>query len=286
MPKVVFGLILVFIWISGVVAQTTPALYFPIDAEDVIKLDTSNLPTHFFGKDFPEQLSVFVENEEGDYPLKNAIQGRYKRQGQYLVFKPFFPFEYGTMYMIRTLKVDTDTFSYQKFCLGVKSSAEKAHVLGIFPSSKVLPENLLRFYVYFNTPMQKGEAWKYIQLIDEEGKVDEHAFMVFKQELWSADGKRLTVFFDPGRIKRGVSSNLEEGPALLEGKRYVLSISADWPDVYGQSLTKKGQKEIEVGKAYRNKILLKKWLLKKPKANSYEALEISFDRIMDHALIS
>ena len=34
--------------------------------------------------------------------------------------------------------------------------------------------------------------------------------------------KRFTLFFDPGRIKRGLLSQQELGIALHEGKRYTL----------------------------------------------------------------
>lgn len=139
--------------------------------------------------------------------------------------------------------------------------------------------------VYFNTPMKKGQALKHIQLIDAEGNIDNHAFMEFKQELWSRDGKRLTVLFDPGRIKRGVATNMLRGPALLRGKQYNLSISGAWQDVYGQQLSEETTKEIEVVHAYRHQIKVNEWVIDKPKANCHDTLTIQFDRIMDHALI-
>ena len=95
---------------------------------------------------------------------------------------------------------------------------------------------------------------KHIQLIDSEGNTDNHAFMEFKQELWSADGKRLTILFDPGRIKRGVSTNMELGSALLEDNKYQLTISGAWKDVHGQELSVKTTKEFAVIKAYRQHI--------------------------------
>jgi hypothetical protein len=47
---------------------------------------------------------------------------------------------------------------------------------------------------------------------------------------------RLTLFIDPGRIKRGVLPLEEVGPALEEGKRYTLMIDRDLKDGTGNPL--------------------------------------------------
>ena len=133
--------------------------------------------------------------------------------------------------------------------------------------------------------MKKGQALTHIQLVDAAGKIDNQAFMEFKQELWSADGKRLTLLFDPGRIKRGVSTNLDLGPALLEGNQYQLSIAANWQDVHGQDLAIEFTKEFKVVKAYREQISVKELAILEPKGKSLDSLRIRFNRIMDHALI-
>ena len=116
--------------------------------------------------------------------------------------------------------------------------------------------------------MKKRQALKHIKLIDEEGNIDNYVFMEFKQELWSADGKRLTLLFDPGRIKRGVSTNILQGLALIKGKNYKLSISGDWQDVHGQQLTMNTIKEFVVGNGYRQHIKTNDWFIDVPKLNS------------------
>jgi len=231
-----------------------------------------------------QYLAVFVKNETAAYN-QNAIQGRYWIQEDYLVFSPYFPFEKDLTYVVRKKCGATYGFSYQSFQLETRRNIEPAKVTGIYPSGDQLPENLLRFYIYFNTPMKNGEVLKHIYLTDAEGNIDHHAFMEFKQELWSPDGKRLTVLFDPGRIKRGVSTNLEMGPALLNGKSYQLKISNEWKDVYGQPLSEKTIKSFLVKDACRHQIKIINWHVSEPKANSYDELSIHFDRVMDHALI-
>lgn len=266
-------------------AQTEPTIILPTEPNGTVQLNIfafKNAEVESFGYEY---LSVFVKGEgEKNSPI--AVQGRHTVEGDYLVFSPYFPFEKGMTYVVKAQNVDTDSgHSFQSFQVGKKQTFDKAKVISIYPSSNELPENLLRFYIYFNTPMQKGQALKYIQLVDSAGNIDAHAFMEFKQELWSPDGKRLTVLFDPGRIKRGVSTNLEMGPALLNGKRYQLKISNEWKDVYGQPLSQEKTKSFLVKNAYRHQIEIINWRLSEPKANSYDELSIHFDRVMDHALI-
>ena len=270
---------------SAVFSQTPSPLILPNEVNGTVQLNISTLPNLDAEKSGYEYLAVFVQ-PEGEELGSNAVQGRHTLEGEYLVFAPYFPFERGMTYVVRTKQADTDSnYSYHSFQPGKKQAVEKAAVLSIYPTADELPENLLRFYFYFHTPMKKGQALDHIRLTDAAGNVDKRAFMEFKQELWSPDGKRLTILFDPGRIKRGVSTNMELGPALTEGKQYHLSISAAWQDVYGQALSVETKKEFVVGKAYRQAINVHEWEIHTPEANSLEALGLQADRIMDHALV-
>ena len=50
------------------------------------------------------------------------------------------------------------------------------------------------------------------------------AFLALDQELWDPVRRRITLLFDPGRVKRGVRTNLESGAPLVAGRRYRLVI--------------------------------------------------------------
>ena len=271
---------------SGVVAQATPELVLPEDKHGIVKVKRSSFSSQEEEVLHYDDLAVFVKNDRNTY-TSNAIQGKHRIDGNYLTFKPYFPFEYGMNYVVRTSnKKSAKTYTYQSFQIEKERTVEQAAVVAIYPSANQLPENLLRFYIYFNTPMKKGQALKQIQLVDEEGGIDQYAFMEFKQELWSADGKRLTLLFDPGRIKRGLSTNELRGPALLAGKPYELIISGDWKDVYGQPLSISLTKKIEVVSPYHLPITLSNWRINPPRKNSHDKLTLHFDRIIDHALLS
>jgi len=269
---------------SKLFSQTEAALILPTEPNGTAKLAIPAF-THLDAGDIGYKLLAVFVQEEGERQGTIPVQGNHIVKGDYLIFSPFFPFERGITYAVRTKLVDPDnTYSYQSFLLAKNQILDQAKVVEIYPSGPQLPENLLRFYIYSNTPMKKGNALKYIHLTNAAGKIDAHAFMEFKQELWSPDGKRLTILFDPGRIKRGVSTNRELGPALVEGTSYQLTISGDWQDVYGQELLAEITKEFTVVQPHRQQLNAEEWEIHKPTVNTYESLRIVFDRTIDHAL--
>ena len=72
--------------------------------------------------------------------------------------------------------------------------------------------------------MSRGGIYEHIRLLDASGKAIELPFLEIDEELWDPAMTRLTLFIDPGRIKRGVRPLEEIGPALEEGKAYTLVI--------------------------------------------------------------
>jgi hypothetical protein len=55
----------------------------------------------------------------------------------------------------------------------------------------------------------------------------EGPFLPLDYEFWNADRTRFTVFFDPGRVKKGILPNTQMGRALEVGKSYTLD-PAQW----------------------------------------------------------
>src|SRR5207247_6148629 len=102
-----------------------------------------------------------------------------------------------------------------------RASIPTTVVTHVYPSADVLPENLLKFYVHFSAPMSRGHIYDYMHLRDDAGKEVEIPFL------------EITLFIDPGRIKRGVQPLEEVGPALQEGRRYTLVIDQVWKDGAG-----------------------------------------------------
>ncbi len=90
-------------------------------------------------------------------------------------------------------------------------------VAKIYPAVDQVPANLLKFYLYFSAPMQRGQAWRHLHLLNGKGEAVDLPFLEIDQELWDPEHRRLTILFDPGRIKRGVLPREADGTALVPG---------------------------------------------------------------------
>lgn len=154
-------------------------------------------------------------------------------------------------------------------CLPFRLHAQS--VTSIEPSARVLPSNTLRFYITFNRPARGMVHQSAIKLFDSKHRPVENAFMDFGQELWSPDGKRLTVLFDPGKIKRGVEAPHTELSPLKEDESYRIAFG-------------KAQHAFRVGPAIREPIDPSSWVISVVRAPA-RTVDITFDRVMDAALL-
>jgi hypothetical protein len=145
----------------------------------------------------------------------------------------------------------------------------------ISPHATVLPANTLRFYIHFP---RSGEAHfdrDRLWLLDEGGGVVPDPFLVLSQELWSVDGRRLTVLMEPGRIKRGLGADPSHEPALVVGRTYSLVLTA-----LGQT----ARHTFGVSDAVLDAIDETHWRLDPPTAESRDPAVVHFERVMDAAL--
>jgi hypothetical protein len=154
----------------------------------------------------------------------------------------------------------------------------------VYPSVDVLPENQLKFYLQFSAPMSRGEVWQRIHLLDQNGKAVELPFLEIAQELWDRDYRRLTVLFDPGRIKRGLLPLEEVGPAIEDGKRYTLVIDKEWLDARGVPMQEGFRKPFRVGPSDRTAPDPATWRLNAPGVGTSDPLIVRFPESMDWAL--
>ena len=206
------------------------------------------------------------------------IFGSYSVENRDLVFRPRYPLTPGATYYATFGEVSAVIHGPQP------SQAAAARIIRMYPSSPVLPSNQLKLYILFSAPMKSEDFWPAIHLTDSNGTP---AYLPFVgQELWNKDYTRLTLIFDPGRIKRGVKPNVDLGPVLVEGKHYILTIDRGFKDANGQPLAEPFRHEFAVGPAERRGIDPKLWKLSEPKAGTADPLVITFDRPLDYALLS
>ncbi|GIS60615.1 MAG: hypothetical protein CM1200mP2_28400 [Planctomycetaceae bacterium] len=119
--------------------------------------------------------------------------------------------------------------------------------------------------------MQPGEIWGYFRLDDlDNNRPVPRPFR--HTELWSRDRKTLTLWFHPGRVKQGVNLNVELGAILVEGRRYRLNISGNWPSARGTPLGDDITRDFTAGPADHQQPDLAKWKVTVPAAHSSSPL--------------
>ncbi|CAM2068582.1 hypothetical protein SCOR_24645 [Sulfidibacter corallicola] len=154
-------------------------------------------------------------------------------------------------------------------------------VESIYPRVHTLPANQLKLYVGFSRPMTRGNAYRHIQLLDQDGQPAKAPFVVIQQELWDPEGKRLTLFFDPGRIKRGVEPRLSDGLPLKEGTRYTLTVAKEMIDGSAAPLVADHRFSFEVGPEDHDSPDPNRWQVSRPTPGTLEPLTLHFDEAVD-----
>ncbi len=229
-----------------------------------------------------EGESVFaVYAGDGDAP---PMLGSYSMENGALTFRPRFPPAPGVR--IRAVFHPPAGATVEAVFESDKPDlAATTRVDHVYPSSDVLPDNQLKFYVHFSAPMRRGDAWQLIHLLRQDGKPVLLPFLEVDQELWDRDYQRLTVLFDPGRIKRGLLPLDEVGPAIEDGKQYTLVIDQEWRDARGVPLAAGFRKVFRAGPADRTPPDPAQWRVTAPRAGTREALVVDFPKPLDYALL-
>jgi hypothetical protein len=163
---------------------------------------------------------------------------------------------------------------------------DATHVVAVHAGGGTVPSNLLRAYVELSGPMEPGSAYEHIRLVDEAGRAVSGAFLELREELWSGDHRRLTLLFDPGRVKRGIQSNMELGPPLVAGREYSIVIDSTWRDASNRPLASNFEQRLRVVGFDSTSPDPSRWSLSTPHAGSREELRVDFGESLDHALAS
>ena len=106
----------------------------------------------------------------------------------------------------------------------------------VYPTAEKLPENLLRFSIYFSRSMAASGGLRDVQLLDPEATFVDGVFLATNQKLFSPDRTRLTLLLDPKRVKSGLAAREAMGRALIRGQSYSQRISGSAEDTDGCAL--------------------------------------------------
>jgi hypothetical protein len=240
------------------------------------------------------QAAIALHVSTSPWPL--PVSGSYRLEGGSIVFAPDFPLEAGVPYELvielNRLRaslmlpwIPLNDRRTQRVLLPAAFVERRTVVTGVHPSVPVVPANLLRFYLHFSRPMREGDAAAHLELVNDSGHVVTGAFLDPALELWDASHRRLTVLFDPGRIKRGLRPNRELGPPLIEGRRYRLRVDPAWRDADGAPLAHGFSHEFLVGPAERRALEPASWRVTMPAAGTSDPILVRSQVLLDHAQV-
>jgi hypothetical protein len=223
------------------------------------------------------------------------LLGSYRVDGGVLRFQPRFPLEPGVVYRARfdpgklfTAPEDAQQLPVisATFALPAEPVAATTRVTAVYPGGDVLPENLLKFYLHFSAPMSRGMAYEHVHLRDGTGKAVAFPFVELAEELWDPSGQRLTILFDPGRIKTGLKPREELGPILHPGETYTLVIDRGWSDAAGQPLVADYRKTFRAGPTDSQSPDPAHWKTRVPGPGTRDPLLLTFPEPLDHAMLT
>lgn len=242
------------------------------------------------GEAWSELLAVYVVPAAGK-ERGPALAGSYRVEDEVLRFRPRYPLVPGVRYraVFSPSRLPTRAAknepAIEKELLLPKPKTEPTRVTQVYPTADRLPENQLKFYLHFSAPMSRGDVYRHIRLLDEKGKAVDMPFLELDQEMWDSSYRRLTVFCDPGRIKRGLRPREEDGPILEEGKRYTLVIDTGLQDANGNPLAEPFRKAFRALAPDDTQPDPKTWKVQAPAAGTRDPLTVTFPKPMDHALL-
>lgn len=245
-------------------------------------IEVRGLSPSALGRVGPGLLLVHALGAGDSTPDLPPLAGRYAVEGDLLRFIPRFRPAGGIRLLV---SVKADSLITREFVMpGTRSSSSTTVVSAIYPSADTIPANQLRWYLEFSAPMREGEADANVHLVDDSGEEVEGAFLLLSQELWDPARRRLTLLFDPGRVKRGVRQNLESGAPLRVGRGYALKIDQAWRDGAGMPLIRGAEKRFQVSEAIRSRLDPDQWRIEAPRVGTRDPLTIDFGRALDRAL--
>jgi hypothetical protein len=209
------------------------------------------------------------------------MAGEVVRDGTDVCFVPRYPFVPGTTYT-----VSVDALGTVDLTRPAPPPAPTTEVVAIHPTARVVPRNLLRCYVWFSAPMSEGYAAGHVMLADGTGTPMPGALLPTEHELWDPGRRRLTVLLDPARIKRGLAAHQALGYPLRAGEPVTLVVDAGLRDAAGNPLRTGARRDYRVADDERRPVEPAGWTIAAPPAGTVRYLQVTFDRPLDHGLLS
>jgi hypothetical protein len=136
--------------------------------------------------------------------------------------------------------------------------------------------------LHFSAPM---DAQRHHVTPRRSGPGGRDAFLPLDADFWNGDRTRYTVFFDPGRVKRGILPNKQMGRALVAGKRYTLLVKREWRDGHGLPLKEEFRHVFRASPAIERPLTMKQRRVEAPGGGTREPVVVTFPEPLDHGLL-
>ena len=196
-----------------------------------------------------------------------------------VIFRPLIAFTQGLKYEVYYSNKRIGEFEIPP--LKVENLTE---IISVYPTADTIPENTLKLYFVFSQPMQEGQAMHNISFVKND-KDTVSVFLDLEQELWNKERTTLTLWFDPGRIKRDLQPNINLGMPLQEDNNYKLIVDKSWRDERGLGMRSNYEKIFYVGKRDNESPHLNTWIIDQPKAFSKDTLIVHLHESLDYLLL-
>jgi Bacterial Ig-like domain len=210
----------------------------------------------------------------------SPILGEYSITDDAVVFKPLIAFTRGLKYKVL---LSGKLLSEIGVPAGNKDTAPE--VVSVYPTSDTVPVNLLKIYIAFSKPMQEGESVNNIAVIKNKTDTVPSVFLDLEPELWNNERTILTLWLDPGRIKRDLQPNKAMGLPLEQGVSYQIIIKTGWRDTEGDSLASAYHKVFFAGPRDSLSPNPSRWTIQPPKVGSTQPLKIKLHESLDFLLL-
>jgi hypothetical protein len=210
-----------------------------------------------------------------------SILGEFTEGREGIFFTPVIPFTNGLQY---------EVFIHNKrigaFVIPPADQHDAPVLLRIYPSSDTLPENLLKIYLRFSQPMREGQSKNFVTLLKNGTDTVHSAFLDLQPELWDEDRTMLTLWLDPGRIKRDLQPNKILGAPLSNNIAYQIRVSSAWTGLQGLPLQETYYKNFFTTTRDSLSPTPRSWKITQPRIGTHEVLLVDFGENLDYGLLT
>jgi hypothetical protein len=239
-------------------------------APKIIMEQQKAVAVSFAAQGNPDSWQVYKKESRQPLPGKREVS-----RGS-LLFRPVIAFQPGISYVIKQIDVVKYEFSPPA------TEQVSPEIVQIYPTADRLPSNLLKFYVQFSRPMSEAEPYPALHLVDAKNDTLKNTFLKQLPALWNRDRTILSLWLDPGRIKRNLNLNRKLGNPLQGNNDYTLLIEESLKSSDGIKLQSSAQKTFSAVDADRQKPSIGSWKIDVPEKASTRPLIIQFDEAMDY----